>query len=239
MISIQNTNSKGLLFIWADIDKEYHGEYRKWHNCEHIPERLLIPGFQAAFRYRGIDKSPEFLMLYYTDDTNVMKSDQYLHAKNNPTLWTKESIKHFRNNGRGIFRLIEKAGEIPDIIPTYLVVLRFNIESVSRQEVLNWYSEIYLQKLCRLNGICQGRLYEIDAEASEIVTAEQKISGSKPGEQSFIALYDTTSLDLIKGKVFQETHDDIASEKKMIGKLRNVLEEMYWLDFAMYAHKSA
>lgn len=239
MTSSQNSNSKGLLFIWADIIKEYQTEYRKWHNCEHIPERLMIPGIQSAQRYCGIGSSPEFLMLYHTDDAHVMKSDAYLYAKNNPTPWTKEAIKHFRNNGRGIFGLVANAGKIPDIIPPYLAVFRFNIESGSRQEVIGWFAEKYLPKISKINGIYQGRLYEIDADTSEIVTAEQKISGSRPGEQNFLTLYDLASLDSIQSNVFQKALEVPGSDKKLIGKIRDIIREVYWLDFAMYAPPSA
>lgn len=33
---------KGLLAIWADIDEDYRMEFEKWHNCEHMADRVKL-----------------------------------------------------------------------------------------------------------------------------------------------------------------------------------------------------
>ncbi len=34
--------------FWADIDADYVTEFRRWHNCEHMSERVHVPGFVAG-----------------------------------------------------------------------------------------------------------------------------------------------------------------------------------------------
>lgn len=228
-------DAKGLLFIWADIDNDYRNEYEKWHNCEHIPERLMLPGFYAARRYKGLGTAPDYLMLYETYDLKVLASEPYLRAKNNPTPWTREAITHFRNNGRNILSLVAGSGEKPAIDAPYLFVIRFNPPSESKQEVITWYSEKQMPKLCNLSGVYQGRIYEVDLEISGILTAEQKISGSTYSRQMFLALFEIASPDLPTSKFWQQAHEDVDYTKQMVRQLEDRQEELYWLHFTMYS----
>ncbi len=47
-------NNKGLLAIGANVDDDYRTEFRKWKNCEHIPERVAIRGFFVGLRYQRV-----------------------------------------------------------------------------------------------------------------------------------------------------------------------------------------
>ncbi len=43
-------DATGLMIIWADIDLNYVLRFQEWHNCEHVPERMSIPGFLRGRR---------------------------------------------------------------------------------------------------------------------------------------------------------------------------------------------
>ena len=93
----ETKEAKGLLAIWADVEENYRIEYQKWHNCQHLTERVSIPGFKVGRRYHGIGDAPEFLMYYETDDSKVMAGAPYMHAINHPSPWTREAITHLKN----------------------------------------------------------------------------------------------------------------------------------------------
>ena len=38
----------GLMAFWADIDRDYESRFLEWHNCEHMPERVSVPGFREG-----------------------------------------------------------------------------------------------------------------------------------------------------------------------------------------------
>ena len=92
---------KGLLTIWSDVDPDDRVEFQKWHTCEHIMERVSIPGFSVGRRYRGVGDAPDFLMCYETDDSHVLSSEPYLHAVNHPSPWTREVIRHSKKHRKG------------------------------------------------------------------------------------------------------------------------------------------
>ena len=70
---MEKEKREGLLVIWADIDEDYRHTFRMWHNCEHVAERVTLPGFCAGYRYEGIDSAPNYIMFYETVDSKVLR----------------------------------------------------------------------------------------------------------------------------------------------------------------------
>ena len=225
---------KGLLAIWSDVDPDYRVQFQKWHNCEHIGERVTIPGFFVGRRYQGIGEAPNFLMCYETDESNVLASAPYLHAVNHPSPWTKEVIAHSRNIVRGIYRMVSLVGEKPLTEAPYLVVLKFNAGLGSEKETLQWYREEQLPTISDIQGVHRSRLYQVDEEISQIKTEERKIHGGGRGQQKLIVLYEVASLDVPKNRSWQELNRKAEYTKTM----EDVRYETYWLDFVMYAPAS-
>jgi hypothetical protein len=222
---------KGLLAIWSDVDPGYRVEFQKWHNCEHLRERVVIPGFSVGRRYQGIGEAPDFLMCYETDDSKVLASKPYLQAVNNPSSWTKEVIAHSKNIVRGIYRLVSWVGEKPMTEAPYLVVLKFNIALGKEEEVLRWCRKEQLPRISAIQGIHRGRLYRIDGEISHIRTEEQKLHGGGPGQQKLLALYEVASLDVPNDRAWQELYRGAEYSER----IEDVRYESYRLDFVMYA----
>src|SRR5262245_44983806 len=52
--------ARGILAIWNDCRPGTEREYEQWYRGEHLPERLSIPGFRAAWRFRAIDAEPHY-----------------------------------------------------------------------------------------------------------------------------------------------------------------------------------
>ncbi|MEE9612841.1 MAG: hypothetical protein V3W19_16430, partial [Desulfatiglandales bacterium] len=131
-------HAKGMMAFWTDIDDEDLLEVQKWHNCEHMTERVSIPGFIVGRRYRGVDNAPTFFISYETKDTDVLKSEAYLHALSNSTPWTKRALTFFRNNIRNIYTLISKEGTAPATEAPFNFIIRFNIENDSEKPTVDW-----------------------------------------------------------------------------------------------------
>ena len=73
-------HARGLMAFYADIAPEAVEDYRRWHNCEHMLERVSIPGFRRGRRYAGHPGAPGFLMMYETADAAVLGSAAYRAA---------------------------------------------------------------------------------------------------------------------------------------------------------------
>jgi hypothetical protein len=234
---MSNTEPRGLLAFWADIDADYQLEYLKWHNCEHMAERTSIPGFHVGHRYRAGGKEPDFFMVYETDTAEVMESEAYLNCQNNPTPWTRESIGHFRNSLRVIYSLVASEGERPATDAPYLLLVRSNPpdEDGGADEVIRWYREEHLPRLITVEGALRARLYQTDKKISNIATAERKVHGAATGDQEFLAMYEILLPNIPDSDAWKEAAQGTSRSKQMMGALRDISRLRYWLDFSMWA----
>jgi len=90
--------------IFNDVTREGREAFYRWHDREHIPERLAIPGFRRGRRFGRRGHSPEWLTLYEADDLAVLTSRAYIDRLNAPTAATVSTVAHFRNTSRSICR---------------------------------------------------------------------------------------------------------------------------------------
>jgi len=128
------SEGSGLMAFWTRIESQYLDRFREWHNCEHIPERVSIPGFLCGQRYLGHGTNDYFLMMYETREPAVLAGPDYLARLNVPTAWTRESLQHFREPVRNIYRLRTALGKADLFRAPCLVSARFN--AVSFDETL-------------------------------------------------------------------------------------------------------
>jgi hypothetical protein len=175
------SDASGLMAFWARIDAAYLDRFRRWHNSEHIPERVSIPGFLAGQRYLGHGTNDFFLMMYETRDPTVLGSADYLARLNAPTAWTRETLPHFREPVRNVYRRIAARGTSDLFAAPCLVSVRFNADAADGRIVAG---------LATLPGAGRTRLYEIDGDISSIQTSERKIYGGGPGAQRYLLLVD-------------------------------------------------
>ena len=75
--------------IWHNVPPEARADYFEWHNREHMPERVGIPGFLRGRRYAALTGDPEFCTLYETESLAVLTGADYMQRLNNPTPWTR------------------------------------------------------------------------------------------------------------------------------------------------------
>ena len=74
----------GVVAIWHDLLPEAKGDFYEWHNREHMPERVGIPGFRRGRRYIAVDGVPEYFNLYEADSPEVLGGRDYLERLNSP-----------------------------------------------------------------------------------------------------------------------------------------------------------
>ncbi len=229
---MKSYKAKGMMAFWTDIDAENLLEVQKWHNCEHMTERVSIPGFIVGRRYRGIDDAPTFFISYETIDTDVLQSDAYLQALNNSTPWTKHALTFFKNNIRNIYSLATLTGTAPATEAPFNYVLRFNIDSDEEERVLRQLKADYLPALTALPDVFRSRLYEIDEKISSIMTDEREIYGGGPGQQKYLLVVETAVPCVSEADDWQQVNHEFSD---LHSCLSDRYEERSFLEFVMYA----
>ena len=229
---IANGLSHGLMAAWADIDPDYVLRYQRWLNCEHMIERVSIPGFLRGRRYRSINDTPHFFVTYETQSTAVLSSDEYMKRLNSPTPWTQEALSHFRNNTvRNIYSEIATTGNPGEFAAPYIVPVRFDLPDSKAEAV---YAARWMKAACEDDGVERIRLYRQDSAIGNITTSERKIYNAGPGEQAYLLL-----IEYLKpppecvGDLFKRWDAAFAGEAHI--ERTNEEYGTYWLEMA---HKS-
>ena len=53
----------GAVCIWHDLLPEASDDFYQWHNREHMPERVGIPGFRRGRRFIAVAGEPDVFQL--------------------------------------------------------------------------------------------------------------------------------------------------------------------------------
>jgi hypothetical protein len=219
-------SNKGLMAFWSDIDPSYVDEYRRWHSEEHIPERISIPGFKTGQRYKKIEAVRMFFMYYDTTSPQVLSSDEYRHALNNPTDWTRKSLQFFKNPLRNLYRTLSERGVEPHAAAKTMLAARFDIPEHGPGNKPVTPADI--AETLATEGAYRVRSFELDEAATAKPTAERSIYGAQTESQRYLALVEKNAAEAASNLPSLRVKLEAAGA-------RNVVLELYDLDFGMRA----
>jgi hypothetical protein len=102
----------GILAILNDIDDLLGpAEYEAWYQRDHLPERVSVPGFRHARRYRRVTgEGATYFTFYETEAPEVLRSAAYAARLAAPTPWTRRVMPHFRGMCRTVCRVETDVG---------------------------------------------------------------------------------------------------------------------------------
>jgi len=180
----------GAVCIWHDLLPEARDDFHQWHNREHMPERVGIPGFRRGRRYVAIAGTPEYFNLYEADSAEVLGGQDYLNRLNAPTEWTRQVVPSFRNVSRSICRVVYTDGVGQG---AFMLTQRFDVGERDRSQVLKALRQRLLPPLCDNKGIAGIHLCLADESVSKVETAEKKARADTTQVPTWIILIEGNS----------------------------------------------
>ncbi|HEY7141057.1 MAG TPA: hypothetical protein VIE44_13210 [Methylomirabilota bacterium] len=168
---------QGVLAIWHTITPEGEAEYWRWHDREHIPERVGVPGFLRGRRYRSLERSLDYLDLYEVENPETLRSAPYLARLNDPTPWTRKMVPHFLNTLRVGYRVAASAGRGQG---GALLTLRLAVAG-GRAERPAALAEPSLGAIQDVTGVVSVHVLDATPEVTSIATEEKRLRG--PGDR--------------------------------------------------------
>jgi len=100
------------LAMWWDMAPAMLADFEHWHSHEHFPERLGIPGFRRASRWRDARGGEGVFQMYELEGYEVLSSPHYLERLNAPTPWSTRMMPHHRNMVRSQCNVLESHGGV-------------------------------------------------------------------------------------------------------------------------------
>ena len=97
-----------ILVVMMDVDPDHEEEFNRWYNEEHLLERLEIPGYVSARRFKleegnGVLK---FLCIWELEDASPLESDQYKAQRARPSELRDMANKYITERARGLYKQI-------------------------------------------------------------------------------------------------------------------------------------
>jgi hypothetical protein len=188
----------GVVAIWHDLLPEAKNDFYEWHNREHMPERLGIPGFKRGRRYIAVRGAPEYFNLYEADSPDVLRGPDYLQRLNAPTPWTRQVVTSFRAVARGICRVLYSAGVGQGGV---MLTLRFSVGSDAQEAVARLLREQLLPAAVDRPGVAGVHLCRADVEGSRIETVERKARAGETAIPDWIVMIEGNDADTVEGAV--------------------------------------
>lgn len=128
------------LALWNSLSAPaLQAEYEHWHTFEHVPERVGLPGFIEARRYRSLQPNtthgtPDYFTCYWVDDLGAFSTDDYTGIFAKPTPWTAR----MRVELRDFFRLTcAVSGRFGQGSASQLATLHFKGDASSFREAID------------------------------------------------------------------------------------------------------
>jgi len=164
-------------------------DYEAWYQRDHVPDRLGIPGFLSARRYRRLNgPRAEFLTFYETATPQVLCSAPYLKRLAEPTDWTARIMAHFRTMSRSICRVTLDEGQAG---AGGLLAL------IAQQDAPAPGLEAQLSAMLEQPGVTRVRLWRADPTVT-VPSPEEKLRPGGDASFAIIMVTEGTNAEMIQ-----------------------------------------
>lgn len=182
---------RAVIAIWNGITPDARARFTAWHDNEHVPERVAIPGFLRGRRYAAADHAtaPAFFTLYEVADFAVIEGRGYRERLDHPTKETERVTARFRDTVRALARVAESYGAgVGGVLLTVRFPVGLDASDPTRRLV---------REAAHAPGVTGAHLCVTDLGASGIRSAESRGRsdiGEPPGGFVLLEGHDAESL---------------------------------------------
>lgn len=208
---------KSALAMWWDMSPDMLGDFEHWHAHEHFPERLGVPGFLRASRWRCTNGGEGVFVMYELRDHGVLSSAPYLARLNAPSPWSTRLMPHHRHMVRSQCHVQVSCGAA---VARHALTIRLSPaprrESDLRASIARLASEMVLAP-----GLVGMHLLQHEAPSMP-VTQEQKIRGGDATADWVLVTcaYDAKALETLSDIQLRES--ELISMGAAPGSLRGI-----------------
>lgn len=173
---------KAALAMWWAIDAPAFDEFAHWHAHEHFTERLGIPGFLRASRWRQAGGGDGVFVMYELAGHEVLSSPAYLERLNAPSAWSTRMMPLHRHMLRSQCEVLATRGAVG---AAHALTVRLSPARPEVSEGLRAALTALIDDLPQRAGLTGAHLLRHRAPAIA-QTTEQKIRGGGDGVADWV-----------------------------------------------------
>jgi antibiotic biosynthesis monooxygenase (ABM) superfamily enzyme len=97
-----------ILVVMMEVDPDHEEEFNRWYNEEHLLERLEIPGYISARRFKleegeGVLK---YLCIWELEDASPLQSEEYMAQQRRSSELRDRAHSYIKQRARGLYKQI-------------------------------------------------------------------------------------------------------------------------------------
>ena len=192
------------LFVMNDINPVVESEFNEWYQTEHVRQRMQIPGFLSARRYRALGDSQAYMAIYSCTDVGVLELPEYKAILVEPTPLTKKMMPHFRNMVRSACHETWSAGTG---LGGEAVVLRCAPKPGQEQVARDFIAQTLYPQFARANCLVRLALWEASGSVGAAPSPEEARRGAPDQRVNWVVFFEaydlTTCENLLKQPAMQ------------------------------------
>ena len=191
-----------VLFVMNDITSSVESEFNQWYQGEHVGQRMVIPGFLSARRYRALGDSQAYMAIYHCTEVEVLEQPAYLEILVSPTETTKKMMPHFRNMVRSACNETWSAGSG---LGGEVVVLRCAPILKKEQQARDYLAKELYPLLAQANCLVRLALWEASTSAGAAPSPEESRRGVPDERVQWVVFVETYDLGLCEKLLRQQS----------------------------------
>jgi hypothetical protein len=97
-----------VLVVTMEVDEADEAEFNEWYNEQHLPERMAIPGYVSARRFKLEDgnNALKYLCIWEMIDGSPLQSEMYKDQNAHPTELSLRVNKTIKLRTRGLYQQV-------------------------------------------------------------------------------------------------------------------------------------
>jgi len=99
-----------VLVVTMEVDPANEAEFNKWYNEQHLPERMAIPGYVSARRFKlagdNNNNALQYLCVWEMEDGSPLQSEMYKDQNAHPTELSLRVSETIKARTRGLYHQV-------------------------------------------------------------------------------------------------------------------------------------
>lgn len=134
-------------------------EFDAWYEHDHVPARMVLPGFRGAVRAWAVEGGPPHLVVYFMDDLATLATPVYKELKRDASATTKHMLANVRAFTRWPGELVADSG--PADGGRFIEVVAFELPEGELPEFDRWHDGERMPALMGDSRVLRCRRYAI------------------------------------------------------------------------------
>jgi hypothetical protein len=165
-----------------------HRDFDAWYQDDHVPARMVLPGFRGAVRAWAVHGGPVHLVVYFMDSLDTLRTPVYETLKRDPSPMTKHMLASVRSFTRWPGEPVADTG--PAAPGRYVEVAAFELAADELEAFDAWHRDSHVPALMRDPAVLRCRSYAIapggdPATVNRVVLHESSSSAPFSGDPMF------------------------------------------------------